>query len=177
MRPTLHACTLSRTLFLLGAFLALVSPRPLPAHAESPAPNELTRLDDRLIRTSRVRITTPSGWLVAEGVRVSAEGLAYRNILETAGETRPIPGRIPWEETVRVDRPSNHALGAALVTGLVVGGLVGAATYSAGQRGEEGGPGGMFAVPLVALLAGGVGALIPAWHPIYRKHRTPADRR
>jgi hypothetical protein len=135
------------------------------------------RLDDRLVRTTRVRITTPSGWLVAEGARVSVEGLAYHNILATAGgKARPIPGCIPWEETVRVDRPSNHALGAALITGLVVGAVAGAGTYYAGQRGEEGGPGGMIAVPVAVLLAAGVGALTPAWHPIYRRRHVPAGR-
>jgi hypothetical protein len=136
------------------------------------------RLDDRLMRARRVRITTPSGWLVAEGVRVSVEGLAYRRVLSApGGDTLPIPSRIPWEEAMRVDVPSNHALGAALVTGLIVGvgGL--AATYSAGQRGEEGGPGAMVAVPVAVLLAAGLGALIPAWHPVFRKSRTPARRR
>ena len=75
MRPTVNDRTLLRMLCLLGAFLALASPCPLPARAESPAPNELMRLDDRLVRTTRVRITTPSGWLVAEGARGSVEGL------------------------------------------------------------------------------------------------------
>jgi hypothetical protein len=175
MRPTLNERWLSRTLVLAGAFLALASPRPLPAHAESPDSSSLMRLDDRLLRTRRVRITTPSGWLVAGSVRVSAGGLEYRNVLATPGGEAPsIAGRVPWEEVIRVDVPSNHALGAALVTGLVVGGLAGAATYSAGQRGEEGGPGVMIAVPVAVLLATGVGALTPAWHPIYRRPRAPA---
>ena len=178
MRPTVIDRTLSRVFCLLGALLALASLDPLPAHADAPSPNTLMRLDDRLMRTTRVRITTPSGRLIVEGARVSVEGLAYRNILATfGGEARPVPGCILWEETVRVDRPSNHALGAALVTGLVLGAVAGAATYSAGQRGEEGGPGGMFAVPLVALMAGGVGALISTWHPIYRGDRAPASGR
>ena len=60
---------MSRMLCRLGVFLALVGLHPLPAHAEAPAPHEVMRLDDRLLRTTRVRITTPSGWLVAEGAR------------------------------------------------------------------------------------------------------------
>lgn len=157
--------------------MALAIAHPLPAHAESPAPNELMRLDDHLMRTTRVRITTPSGWLEAGGTRVSVEGLAYRNILATSGGVaRPSPGCIPWGEAVRVDRPSNHALGAALVTGLVVGGLAGAATYAAAQRGEEGGPGPMIVVPGAVLLAAGVGAVSRTWHPIYRKRVVPAGR-
>jgi len=178
MKVTLHDRTLRRVLWLLGALLALTSPHPRMARAESPAPNELMRLDDRLLRPSRVRITTPSGRFVAEGARASMQGLAYRNILATVGgETRPTPGCIPWEETVRVDKPSNHALGAALITGLILGAATGAATYAAGQRGEEGGPGSMIIVPFAVLLAGGVGALSSAWHPIYRRDHARARGR
>ncbi len=179
MRPTLNERTLSRTLFLLGVLLALASPRPFPAHAASPAPSVLMRLDDRLLQTSRVRITTPSGWLVAEGARVSVEGLAYHNILATAGGgARPIPGCIPWEETVRVDRPSNHALGAVLVSGLVMGIFAGLATRSEMEQGNDfaGLMPLLVAVPVVGL-ATGVGALTPAWHPIYRKPHAPARGR
>ena len=84
------------------------------------------------------------------------------------------PGRIPWDAVVRVDVPSNHAFPAALVTGLVVGVVTGAATYAAGQRGDEGGPGSMFLIPIATIVAAGVGALIPAWHLIYRATRTSA---
>ena len=128
------------------------------------------------MRTSRVRVTTLSDTIVAEGARADAEGLSYRSIRGSTGiGTPPGPGRIPWDAVVRVDKPSNHALPAALVTGLVVGVIAGAATYAAGERGEEGGPGVMFLVPLSTVLAAGVGALIPAWHPIYRSRPVVVD--
>lgn len=121
------------------------------------------------MRTSRVRITMLSGVVVVAGARVSAEGLAYREILQsTSGGTAPIPARIPWDAIVRVDKPGNHAFGAAVGTAVVAGVIAGAGTYAAGQRGEEGGPGSMIVVPPAILLAAGVGALMPAWHPIYR---------
>jgi hypothetical protein len=180
MRPPLNERTLTRTIFLLGAFLALTSPPPLPAHAEPPAPNALMRLDDRLMRARRVRITTPSGWLVAKGVRVSVEGLVCHDVLTTTGgEPLPLPRRIPWEDVLRVDVPSNHALGAALVSGLVVAGIAYAGLYAAGQQGNDIGGGGavLYAIPVVTLVGAGVGALIPAWHPIHRKPRVPTGRR
>jgi hypothetical protein len=166
--------TLFRASAFVGATLALaLSAHPL--HAVPPNPKTLSRLDNRLMRTSRARITTHSGWIVGEGPRAGIEGLTYRKVHATSvSETLPSPGRIPWQETARVDVPSNHALPAALVTGLVVGGLAGVGTYAASQRGEEGGPGGMFVVPIAVLLAAGVGALIPAWHPIYRAPHTSA---
>ena len=163
---------------MLGAFLALACPYAIPAHAEAPTPDQLIRLDDRVMRTSRVRITMLSGAVVAEGVRVSADGLAYRDILQpTGGGTPPIPARIPWDAVVRVDVPGNHWFRAALGTALVVGITAGVAHYAAGKRGEEGGPGGIIVVPPAILLAAGVGALIPAWHPIYRTRRASAGRR
>jgi hypothetical protein len=162
-------------MLVLGALLTLACAYPIPAHAVPPAPDRLVKLDDRLLKTSRARITTLSVVIVAEGVRVSAEGLAYHDIHRAKGDTRPpAPGRIPWDAVVRVDVPSNHALPAALWTGLVVGIVTGAATYAAGQRGEEGGPGSMFLIPIATIVAAGVGALIPAWHPIYRAPHTSA---
>jgi hypothetical protein len=172
--------TLSRSLLVLGALLALAGSRPPPARAEAPATHELMRLDDRLARTRRVRITTPSGWLVAEGVRVSIEGLTYRNVLlTTGGATLPASHRIPWEEVRRVDVPGNHALGAMLVTGAVTGGLAYGALYAAGQQGDDIGGGGavLYAIPVLTLLAAGVGALIPSWHPIYRRPHAAGSRR
>ena len=138
----------------------------------TPSSHDLARLDYRMARTSRVRITTPSNRFVAEGARASVEGITFRSIHgASAGEAPPIPAPIPWEQTLRVDVPSNHALGAALYTGLAVAVIAGAGTYAAGQRGEEGGPGGMIAVPVAVVLAAGVGALIPAWNAVYRKPR------
>jgi hypothetical protein len=45
------------------------------------------------------------------------------------------------------------------------------------ENGGEGGPGVMFVVPLATIVAAGVGALIPAWHPIYRKPHAQAGER
>jgi hypothetical protein len=144
----------------------------LAQQAEPRPPRDLAKLDYRLARTSRVRITTPSDRFVAEGARAGVEGITFRRIHGTSAGDAPLnPTPIPWEQTLRVDVPSNHALGAALYTGLVVAVIAGAGTYAAGQRGEEGGPGGMIAVPVAVVLAAGVGALIPAWNPVYRKHR------
>ena len=170
MRSSMVRRLMCRGSLLFGACLLLVGLRPLPAHAGSPTPSELMRLDDRLLRTSRVRITTPSGKLLAGHARVSAEGIAAQNILTTGGdEERPVPDLVPWEQVLRVDRPSNRALGAALVTGVVLYAALGVATYAAEQRGEEaGGGGGMVILPVGVLLAAGVGALMPTWHPIYR---------
>jgi len=164
----------------MGAVLVLASLRPMSAHAESPTSQELLRLDDRMMRARRVRITTPSGSFVAEGVRVSIEGLAYRNVLTTTGGEAPsIPRRIPWDAVIRVDVPSNHALAAGLGTGVILAGIAGASVYSAGQQGNDIGGGGiiLLAVPVVAALAAGVGALTPSWHPIYRNRHASADRR
>jgi hypothetical protein len=180
MRPTPNERTLSRAFFVLIAILALASSSPPPALGQLRAPDVFMRLDDRLLRARRVRITTPSGGVVAEGVRVSVEGLAYRNLLGTTGvDTLPIPGRIPWDAVVRVDVPSNHALAAGLGTGVILAGIAGAGVYSAGQQGTDIGGGGilLLAVPVVAALAAGVGALMPSWHPIYRNRHAPADRR
>jgi hypothetical protein len=165
---------------LLGVLLALAGMHPLPARAELPAPDQLLRLDDRLMRARRVRITTPSGSLVAGGVRASVEGLAYRNILSsTGGGASPIPSPIRWEDAVRIDVPSNHALAGMLVTGVVVGGIAGWGVYSAGQQGNDIGGGGiaLLGVPVIAVLGAVVGAHMPSWHAVYRKRLTPADRR
>jgi hypothetical protein len=70
---------------MLGALLALASPHQSPALADSPAPKQLSRLDDRLMRARKVRITTRTSVIVADDVRVSAEGLAYRTILTASG--------------------------------------------------------------------------------------------
>jgi hypothetical protein len=167
---------LSRTL-VLGALLALGCPFVNPARAEPPTPRELIRLDDRLIRTSRVRVTLLSEAVVAEGARADAQGPAYRSIRGTiGGGLLPGPNRIPWDAVLRVDKPSNHALPAALVTGLVVGVIAGAATVAGSENGGDGGPGVMFVVPLATIVAAGVGALIPAWHPIYRAPRASAGK-
>ena len=171
-RPPMTGRTLSRK-FSLAALVALACHVPNPAHAEPPAPRELLRLDDRLMRTSRVRVTLLSETVVAEGARADTQGLAYRSIREPLGAGLPPgPDRIPWDSVLRIDKPSNHALPAALVTGVVLGVIAGAATYAASEAGKEGGPGVMFVVPLATIVAAGVGALIPAWHPIYRKRRS-----
>ena len=159
---------------ILITTLVVVSFLPPISHAQHGAPSShaLMRLDDRMVRTSRVRITTPSDRFVAEGARASLEGITFHGVRGTSGSEAPhIPGSIPWEQTLRVDVPSNHALPAALYTGLIVVAIAGVGTYAAGQRGEEGGPGAVVAVPVAVLLAAGVGALIPAWHPVYRKPR------
>ena len=124
------------------------------------------------MRTSKVRITTPSGRLVAGGVRASVEGLDYHSILAAdRGEARPTPGRIPWEETVRVDKPSNHAVTGAIVSGVILGLAYWA--IAADDSGNDPGAG-TIVLGIVPVLGIGIGALIPAWHPIYRKH-APAD--
>ncbi len=132
------------------------------------------------MRARRVRITTPSVSLVAEGVRVSVEGLAYGKVLSTTGgEALPVPSHIPWEEVIRVDLPSNHALAGGLITGLVVGGLAGWGVYSVGQQGNDIGGGGiaLLGVPVIALLGVVVGAHMHSWHPVYRMTHAPAGRR
>lgn len=132
------------------------------------------------MRARRVRITTPSVSLVAEGVRVSVEGLAYGKVLSTTGgEALPVPSHIPWEEVIRVDLPSNHALAGGLITGLVVGGLAGWGVYSVGQQGNDIGGGGiaLLGVPVIALLGAVVGAHMHSWHPVYRMTHAPAGRR
>jgi hypothetical protein len=97
----------------------------------------------------------------------------------TGGDTSPVSRRVPWEEVRRIDVPSNHALGAMLVTGVVTGGLAYGAVYAAGQQGNDIGGGGavLYAIPVLTLLAAGVGALIPSWHPIYRRPHAPGSRR
>ena len=120
-------------LFLLGASLELTCLHALPERAQSPPPTELARLDARLLRTTIVRITRPSGWLLAERARASVDGLAYLQVLATSrGRAWPAPGCIPWSETARVERPGNHALDSALVAGPTVGGRAGAGPSSAG---------------------------------------------
>lgn len=162
---------------LLGALLALASFRPLPAHAQSPAPGDLLRLDNRVQHARKARITSPSGWLVADGVRVGVEGIDYRNALSSSGgETPPSPGRIPWDDVVRLEVPSNHTLTGAIVATLVVGGIMGGAVYSAGQRGDDIGGGGvaLLAIPVATSLGAVVGSQARSWHRIYRGRNTTA---
>jgi hypothetical protein len=163
---------LPRTFVLLGALLALASLHPLPARAEAPSSAVVERLDDRLGHGRRVRITTPTGKLVAEGVWVNADGITYRKVLSTIdGQTLPTSNHFPWEDVARVDVPSNHALAGFLITGAVVGGVVGWGVYSSGRQGNDiGGAGiGLLGVPVIAVLGGVVGSRMPSWHAVWRR--------
>lgn len=157
---------------LLGAWLALAC-LPNAAHTQSPPPDQIERMNDRLIRARMVRITTPTSVIVVDGVRADADGFAYQDILSsTRGEPLTAPGRVPWNAAVRVDRRGNAALRTAVWSGLVVAAITAAAVASAASQGGAEGPGGgviAYAIPPVMLLGAGVGALVPAWHAVYRR--------
>ena len=169
--------TLSRTLLLLGALVALASPLPPPAHAGSPTPDQILRLDDRLSHAHTVRITTLFSVMVVSDVRVGIEGLGYNNILSSTGkEPLTAAGTVPWDAIVRVDVRGNRALRTAVISGLAVVVLAAAVASQAGQ--EVGGPGGgVIILPPVVLLGAGVGALIHGWSPVYRNRHLAARAR
>ena len=158
----------------LGAWLALAYLDPIAAHAHSPAPDQIQRMNDILIRSRMVRIATPTSVIVVDGVRADAEGIAYQNILSTTrGEPLSAPGRIPWDAAVRVDRRGNAALKTAVVSGLALVALTAAAVAVGASQGGADGPGGGvigYAIPPVVVLGAVVGAFIPAWHTVYRTH-------
>jgi hypothetical protein len=170
---------LSRMLLVLVALAALATPPPPPAHAESPPPDELLRLNDRLIRARGVRVTTLSRVMVVGEARVGVEGLGYRNILSSTGEgPLTAPGIVPWDAAVRVDVRGNRALRTAVIGGLAV--VVLAAGAVALTAGQDAGPGGgviIYALPPVVLLGAGVGALIHGWSPVYRNRNLAARTR
>ena len=171
---------LSRTLLLFGALVAFASPLSPPAHAESPTPDAILRLDDRLSHAHTVRITTLFSVMVVSDVRVGIEGLGYNNILSSTGkEPLTAAGTVPWDAIVRVDVRGNRALRTAVISGLAV--VVLAASAVASQAGQDvGGPGGgviIYALPPVVLLGAGVGALIHGWSPVYRNRHLAARAR
>jgi hypothetical protein len=148
---------------------------------QSPSPEALARLDDRLSRARMVRISTPPGLIEAAGVRAGAEGLAYSGIVSsTRGDTLPAPGTVKWDAILEAQVPGSHAgrgakIGAALLG--VMGLLTGMAAANIGV--EEDNTAGTAAAGAVGagvgLLTGaGLGALIGApfhtWKRVYPNH-------
>jgi hypothetical protein len=149
--------------------------------AQSPTPEAIARLDDRLLRSRMVRISTPPGLIEAAGVRAGVEGLTYSGIVSsTRGDTLPAPGTVKWDAIVEAQVQGSHAgrgakIGAALLG--VMGLLTGMAAANLGV--EEDNTAGTAAAGAVGagvgVLAGaGLGALIGApfhtWKRVYPNH-------